>query len=388
LYNLSGVFHVKRGLLAVLGVAGLIGGSSACESPSDSIYDRPAFSPIEEQSGLYRMTFGEDADVVRGFLPDGRLLIRVHDLVPFGSGWALASFPVSGTGQVREELGVYRPALLDDMGDFTTDGSRRLLTLWKAALPGIHGCPDSSMTSDGSPGPAPRTPSPVGFAVYDLPQLDGTAVAAIPSRYVSTRLVEGAGTIQQRVRVTPVMRDVDRTGVNAFGPVLAQGSVEMIYSDGDSIWRTSAADSGTAPQFIALGAYPTLSPDGHALAYARPTGLDSTVRTFTVPVGLVACIEEHIEISAAAWELVVRDLESGEEQVVADAVDPVFDPQGGRLVIRTDVLSWLDLTTGQVTPIDGTSGGFGPAISADGSVLAFSRLNGPGNSDAYFVRIR
>jgi hypothetical protein len=360
---------------------------SACDSPSDSIHDAAPFAPIEEQSGLFRMTSSEGEDVVRGFLPDARLMIRVRDLPPFGPGWALVSAPVS-SGYVREELGVYRPALLDEMSDFATDGSRRLLTLWKRSVPGVHGCPDSSITSEGVPGPAPRTPSPVGFTVYNLPQVDGTPVASIPSRFVSTKLVEGAGTIQQRVRVTPVMRDVDRTGANAFGPVLVPGSPEMIYSDGDSIWRASAADSSAAPEFIAVGAYPALSPDGGSLAYARPTGLDSTISTFTIPLGFASCFEEHVEISAAGWELVVRDLESGDEQVVADALDPVFEPQGGRLVIRTDLLSWLDLSTSQVTAIAGTTGGFSPVLSSDGSILAFSRLNGPGNSDAYFVRLR
>ena len=377
---------MKHGILVTCLFAGHLG-LVGCESPSDVIYDPPPFTPIEEQAGLYRVTSGEGEDVVRGFLPDGRLLIRARNLPPFGADWVLISVPPSG-GQVREEMRVYRPAVLDDMAHLTTLGAQRVLVLWKAAMPGIHGCPDSSLTSAGVPGPAPRTPSPVGFALFALPDVDGTPVAAIPSRFVSTNSVEGVGTITQRVRVNPVLRDVDRTGANAFGPVILPGTGDLVYSDGDSLWRASITDTSAAPQLLGIGAYPVLSPDARALAYSRPTMLDSTVRRFTIPLGLAFCVEEHVEISAAAWELVVRDLETGAEQVVADALDPVFDPRGGRLAVRVGAeLRWLDRATGETTPIVGTAGGFNPVFSADGGILAFSRLNDLTNSDAYFIRI-
>jgi hypothetical protein len=184
------------------------------------------------------------------------------------------------------------------------------------------------------------------------------------------------------------MRDVDRTGANAFGPVLLPGTGTLVYSDGESLWRASAVDTASAPEFLGLGAYPALSPDARTLAYARPSGLDSTTRTFHIPVGLVMCVEDFVEITAASWELVVRDLASGTEQVLANGIDPAFDPKSDRLVVRGGSLRWLDLATGESSAaIPGTAGAFSPVLSSDGGTLAFSRLNSPTNSDAYFVRI-
>jgi len=361
-------------------------GVTACESPADTIFERPPFSPIEEQAGLFRVTSGSGPDVARGFLPDGRLLFRTYDLPPFGRDWVLLSVPLAG-GQIREEAGVYRPALIDDMGQLTMDGASRALVLWKGPLPGVHGCPDSSLTTAGSPGPAPRTPTPVGVTIYALTPEDGVPIASIPSRFVSTNLVEGIGTLRQRVRVYPTARDVDRTGTNAFGPVHVPGTGDVIYSDGEQLWRVPLSDPSVAPSFIGVGAYPALSPDGRTLAYARPTGLDSVVRTFAIPLGLAFCVEEHVEISASRWEIFVQDLETGAETFLAEGSDPAFDPLAGRLAVRGEALSWVDLGSGVVTPIPGTSGGYGPVPSPDGTVLVFSRLNDPTNSDVYFVPI-
>jgi len=366
-------------LLGMIGFAG-------CESPSDQIFEPPSFTPVEEAPGVFRVTFGEGPEVVRAVTEDFRLLVRAFDLVPFGDDWVLVSIPLTG-GLAREELGVYRPALADDLAHLVAEDGYRILVLWKHAVPRVHGCPDSSLTDVGIPGPAPRTPSPVGLTLYSLPELDGTPVAAIPSRFVSTNLVVGEGTIQQRVRVTPVLRDADRTGTNAFGPVILPGTGEMVFSDGERLWQAHMLDTSVAPTPIGLGAYPALSSDGSTLAYARPIGIDSTIQTFTIPLGLAACVEEYVELSAAAWQVIVRDLESGEEAVVADGSDPAFDPRGERLVVRRDQLFWVDLPSGATAAIPGTSGGFSPALSPDGSVLAFSRLNSPTNSDVYFTRI-
>jgi hypothetical protein len=382
---LRSVFHVKRpGWIPFVLLCAI--GSFACDSPSDVVFEDPPYPPVEVEPGVFRLTFGPGAAVARGFLPDGRLLFRAYDLPPLERDWLLVSVPPDG-GRLREEARVYRTALIDDLGHLAVRNGRRLLVLWKAPLPGVHGCPDSSATVLGTPGPAPRTPAPIGLTIFALPEIDGTPVTAIPSRFVATSLVEGEGTLQQRVRVHPAARDADRTGANAFGPVVLPGGNEMIYSDGERIWRAAISDTSTVPALLGLGAYPTLSPDGGMLAFARPVGLDSVVRRFTVPVGLVVCVEEHVEIIAAGWDVVLRALGTDVEEVIASGLDPAFDPLGGRVVIRNDQLLWVDLGTGAILPIPGTTGGFAPIPSPDGELLAFSRLTTPTNSDVYFVTI-
>lgn len=385
LYDIKAVFHVKHfRALVWAGLVACAASLSGCEAPSDVILDPPAFVPVQDQDGRYRVTSGSGPEVVRGFLPDGRLLFRTFDLPPFGPDWVLVSAPLDG-GRVREELAVYRPALLDDMSHLAHDGARRVLVLWKAAVPGVHGCPDSSLTTGGTPGPAPRTPSPVGVTLFALPAADGTPIAAIPSRFVSTNLVQGAGTMQQRVRVFPTHRDVDRTGANAFGPVLLPGTDDLVYSDGEFLWRASISDTSATPTLIGPGSYPTISAGGTRLAYARPLALDSVVTTYSIPVGITVCVEEHVEVSAGGWAVVIRDLEAGTEAVVAAGFDPAFDPLADRLVVRGPDLRYVELTSGTITPILATVGAFAPAFSPDGQRLAFSLINPVTGADTYFL---
>ena len=359
----------------------------ACKSPSDVVFERPTFAPQLDAQGRLRVTFGPGAEVMRGFTPDGRLLFRADNLVPFGAGSILASVPPTG-GQVREEVGVYRTALKDQVGTLVSDGSRRVLAMWNPPIPGYHGCPDSSMTTLGTPGPAPRPPSPVYMVAFALPARDGMPINSVPARAVWTNAVEisGVGGLDKRVRVTPALRDVRRTGANPFGPVILPGTDDMIYSDGEHLWRASIADTSAGPTQLGDGAYPALSPDGHSLAYARSFGLDSTQQVFTVPVGLVSCKQTQVEITAAGWEVVLRDIESGEERVLTDGMEPVWDPSAERLVVRGTELRWFYLSTETSVPIEATTGAFAPAISPDGGVLAFSLFSEGANTDVYYLR--
>lgn len=367
--------------------------AAACHAPSDIVSDAPRFTPLQDRDGRYRVTFGAGPDVGRGFMPDGRLLFRAYDLVPFGAEWVLVSVPADG-GDVREEAGVYRPALLGDMGALVSDGSRRALVVWKAPLQGVHACPDSSLTSAGDPGPAPRPPTPIELAIYSLPAQD-VPVLSVPVRPASMHaaILDSTGTEGTtfvewwHVRVTPALRDVNRTATNAFGPAMLPGANEMIYSDGEQLWRADMRDSSVPPVSLGMGAYPALSPDGRSLAYARPLGVDSTTQQFRIPVALWVCYQTQVEITADAWEVVIRDLESGTEDVVADGLDPAWDPTGTRLVVRDQSLSWIDLATGTTSPIAATQGAFAPAVSPDGRVLAFSLFSSGSNTDVYFVLI-
>jgi hypothetical protein len=263
--------------------------------------------------------------------------------------------------------------------------------LWKPPMSGARGCPDSSETTEGTPGPAPATPSPVGLVIFSLPTEDGASITSIPSRAISTGAVAvetvPGGNILARVRVTPALRDVARTGANPFGPIAIPGTDDIIYSDGERLWQASATDTGAAPAPLGEGAYPALSPDGTAFAYARPVGLDSTVQTFTIPVGLVQCVQTQVEITAASWEVVLRDVDSGDEQVLTEGVEPAFDPLAQRLVVRGSDLQWFDLSTLTAVSISGTTGAFAPAVSPDGTVLAFSLFSSGTNSDVYYLRI-
>jgi hypothetical protein len=308
---------------------------------------------------------------VRGALPDGRILFRTRDLVPFDRGWLLASIHPDG-GPAQEEVAVYRQAYLADVGSLTAAGDRRVLALWVPSVPGIDGCPP----------PAPPPPAVVSIALAELGSVDGTPVAGLPTRELSTGAAVGSGTGNVRVRVSPALREMDANGGNPFGPALARDGA-VVYSDGDSLWL-AGLDSGEEPEFLGLGAYPATSQDLRLLAFARPVSVDSTAVQYVVPVGIGVCIQEHVEVTAAGWQIVVRDLDTGDETVLGAGLEPVFDPMAARVLARDGALIWYDLSTGDRSALPGSDGSFAPAIARDGSILAFSRSDN-GNTDVFVV---
>ena len=388
--HMRGAFGAWFGA-ALLAASGLM---PACKSSSDVLYEPPTFAPKIDEQGRLRVTFGSGADILRGFTPDGRLLFSADNLVPFGPGWILASVPPDG-GQVREEASIYRPAFPDPIGTMvwqSGDGARRMLALWKQAVHGVDACPDSSITTLGTPGPAPPPVSPTGVQIYALPAEDGSPIVSIPSRSfaitpVTIAYVYDPPLVLKRVRVAPAQRDAAQRGANPFGPTLVPGTDSLIYSDGERLWEASVTDTSAAPLLLGEGAYPAVSADGRWLAYARALGLDSTEQQFTVPLGFATCIETYVEITAATWEVVLREVATGEEEVLTDGVEPVFDPLADRLLVRDAALRWFNLATGASVSIAGTAGAFAPAISPDGDVLAFSLFSAGSNSDVYYLRI-
>ena len=346
--------------------------ASACESPSDVLPGPGDWVPGSSRFGV-RLTVASERDVVRGALPDGRIVFQTRNLAPFGSDWIVASIHPD-TGPAREEAAVYRQAFSADVGSLVSTDDRRVLATWTRSLQGLDGCP----------APAPAPPEVLGITLYELGPADGTPVASLPNRSAGTGAVTGSGTTNQRVRVTPALREMDASGGNPFGPALArQGSI--IYSDGDSLWLTSLG-AGTDPEFLGLGAYPAVSPDQKLLALARPVSVDSVVDTIVVPVGIAVCVQEHVEVTSAGWEVVVLDLDSGSETVLGPGLEPVFDPLAARLLARDGGLVWYELGSGARTEVPGSAGSFAPAITAGGSIMAFSRSD-DGNTDVFAAPI-
>jgi hypothetical protein len=362
------VFHVKRLRLWLP----LLLAAGACESPSDVLPGPGDWVPAASGFGV-RLTAAPGPDVVRSILPDGRILFRARDLPPFGAGWVLASIRLD-SGPAREEAALYRRAFLADMGSLTAADGRRVLALWTASVPGIDACPT----------PAPAAPGVVWVELVELGLTDGTPIAALPTRAVRTGAVTGAGTGNLRVRVSPALREADATGGNPFGPALAQGG-SIVYSDGDSLWL-ARIDGSDDPLFLGIGAYPATSPDRRLVAFARPVGLDSTIANYVVPVGIGVCLQEHVEVTNTGWQVVVLDLDSRTETVLGAGLEPVHDPLAARVLARDGGLVWYDLSGAARSDLAGSAGSFAPAISPDGSILAFSRSDN-GNTDVFAIRI-
>ena len=134
------------------------------------------------------------------------------------------------------------------------------------------------------------------------------------------------------------------------------------------------------------------SPRGDVIAAARPIISDSSVVRYDYRAGNVhapiTCVEfrttytvssQHVILITPAG--VVRDLGEGGEPAWAPDASAVY-------VTRADGAIWRVPVDGSAASrVNGTSGGFEPAVSPDGKFLAFTRLTAAGNHDVYVVRI-
>jgi hypothetical protein len=367
--------------LKQLALLGLTLGAG-CREPDDTLFVRPTLPPVEIAPGLFRVTWHDAPDVVRGFTPDGQHIVyQSRDLPGFGEGWRVLTAGMAD-GVVREEAGAYRQGLIEPVGTVVVGTQDRLLAVWRT---------ESVVTCAGCPPP----PAVLDLTIWRLPPTDVVPFATLPPpRAIPLpvfQLVDvqcgdpPPGPFLRQIRERPAEREVIDRRTNPYGPVELPDGSAAFYSNGEGIWRYDPAD-GTAPaDSIGPGAFPALSPDGLTLAGAVAVGLDSTVSRCT---GGFCCLQDNIAITFAGWELVLVDLATGGSRTLGPGLEPAFDPLAGRLVARrSDALYWVDLGTGDPTLITGTEGGFAPAISPDGSLLAFS-ADRFGNADVFYVRIR
>jgi hypothetical protein len=354
---------------------------SACSEPDDALFVPPQIPPVEIAPGLFRVTWHTGPDVVRGFTPDGQQIVyQSRDLPGFGEGWRILAVGVAD-GSVREEAEAYRQGLIEPVGHLVVGSADRLLVTWRSD--GVATCPE----------PCPPAPPVIGVAIWRLPLTGVVPFSALPaSRDVAfpvsrTSDVDcfGVGPFLHHIRQRPAEREVLDRRANPYGPVERTDASAGFYSDGETIWRYDPADPTAPPDSLGPGAFPALSPDGLTLAAAVPTGLDSTMAQCAS--GL-CCFQETITITGAGWEVVLYDLALGGSGVLGPGLEPAFDRLAGRLAVRRpDALYWVDLGTADATVITGTEGGFAPAVSPDGSLLAFSAERF-GGADVFFVRIR
>lgn len=373
---------------AVRRAGGLLAGAvvvllHGCEQPSAILVEPPPNIPPVTSQGR-RLTFGPDTDVARGFTLDGRVVFSTRNLVPFGPERIVASIAPEG-GPAREEAGIYRLAFRQEVGAMAFASGRRVMAVWTPSVPReFYACPDT----------APAPPPAVHVTLFELGPTDGTALANLPARAVPVEAVEGEGkidvggagqTVSFRVRVTPAQREIAGRGTNPFGPVpLPDGS--LIFSDGERLWHGRAGDT-TALALLGAGAFPSLDSSGTMLAFARPVAIDSTVVVYRIPVFGGDCVQEHVEVTSGGWEVVLRDLRSGAERVLAEGIEPVLDPVAPRLLYRAPSgLRWVSLDGVDLGSFDGTAGAFAPAISPDGALGAYS-WSGPDGVDVYFREI-
>lgn len=342
----------------------------ACAEPEDRLFEPTVVAPEEVQPGLFRLTWNEGPDVVRGFTADGRIVYLTGDR-PAPAVVRLLSVSPEG-GAAHEEAALYRSSINQPVMDIAFHAGRRLLSVRSPGLAGIHTC-------DGCPLP----PSAVGLTFLLLEGVDGVALSGVPRLDHDVPVDTGAGTSRPFIRVTPAEQEVRLWGVNPYRPAVVPGSFETFFSDGETVFRYDAATPG-APTPVTSGSFAAVNGDGSLLAVAAPMGLDSTSGSCTAGLD---CRQTTVMISTTGWQTTIYDVTSLSVAGGPFAgLEPVFDPVRDRVLVRRfDGLYWIDLGSGAETLVAESSGGFGAALSADGTILAFS-ANRFGQADVFYVR--
>ena len=157
----------------------------------------------------------------------------------------------------------------------------------------------------------------------------------------------------------------------------AQGT-ELVVSDGVRLlrWTLGAMEVVPIPG-TADGISPAWSPDGEWIAYTRHRRESSV--TFTCDYlneGIPACTERRTIHYSAPPEIVLTRPDGSEERVLGPGEDPAWSPDGAAVFASSDgAIVRIPASGGVPVTVDDTELGIEPAVSPDGTRIAFARVH-------------
>jgi Tol biopolymer transport system component len=190
------------------------------------------------------------------------------------------------------------------------------------------------------------------------------------------------------VDVHPFHTAFEREGVLIFRGSLSPDGSRMAFSDGLGlrIWNPDTGAMRAIPG-TDDGVAAAWSPDGKWIAFTRYERGPASSRTcehYAVADDVVFCLQQR-----TSWPLERRVLsivrpDGSELRELGDGEDPAWTPDSGALFFRrNDQLNRIDVDGGVAQPVSGTAGGREPAVSPDGSEIAFARRAANGKHDIW-----
>jgi hypothetical protein len=357
-------------------------GLSGCRDAPTPFEGEDREAPI---TGAARLTFATGDENAPAWTPDGTRVVYASEgfdpfplsdgvllSIPAGGGAAQLALPgvqqgtlnpgvlaapaVSADGEVAylQITGVLTRASCSDEFGLSCDGP------FMNAVPLLLGLRLIVRTpgSDADPGADPAlVVRPEGFALDTIqPRPAGVAATRVLRRY-------------------PYQRSFRDEGIHSLHPSWHPSQRRLVFSDGLRLltW-TPGADPAPIPG-TEHGFDADWSPTGEWIAYTRQVPEDSLVIECTQsgPFGTFCAIEEHVYLTFGPMVALVRP-DGSEGRVLVPGSQPTFSADGTRVYyVADDGIRSVDLAGQGEAPVPGTAGGREPAVSPDGSRLAFSR---------------
>lgn len=247
-----------------------------------------------------------------------------------------------------------------------------------------------------SPSPTCLHPEPVlGAARLHVRQLGPTAGAPDATIHVS---LPGRDARQDSgfvgpyfVQTLPFQRMYLEERRFLFRPSWSPDGARLVFSDGVRLllWEVGAA-AATAIPGTADGVSPAWSPDGQLIAFTHLERGDSTVSTCNVAVGRDIELQMRTGYAPGPARLVLIRPDGTGRVELGEGLDPAWSSDGQQLFFVRDGSIFRSARDGSgAVQLGNTVDGRSPAVSSDGSRIAFARTrSGTHGYDLWVVTLR
>jgi hypothetical protein len=193
-------------------------------------------------------------------------------------------------------------------------------------------------------------------------------------------------------RLHPFQQRFNDMGLLPVRPSWHPDGGRLVTSDGLRLWVWDPGSGETTPVTgTEEGSTPAWSPDGSSIAFSR---LDRGPEFHTTCQHLafgrtgpfVVCVEERAQWPGGRAMVAVVPAAGGEALELGEGSDPAWSPDGQWLYVSRPDGIWRIGAAGAVLGrVEGTEGGTQPAVSPDGTELAFTKRGEDGKGDIWVV---